>query len=182
MAEEWPKIRAQRTTPVSPWIKLIEREVEFSPGAMPEFYHAVGQADYLAIVAVTPARKIPIVRQFRPAVEAFTWELPAGHVEYNDPTESCRRELLEETGLPARSLILMGKTSPCTGRLSNRIYSFFVEAGDQISPFVAEPGLSVKMVDPAELVALIKDGEFLSQLHLGALMLAELQGYLQLPR
>src|SRR5262249_55408989 len=173
---------AQRTTPVSPWIKLIEREVEFSPGATPELYHAVGQADYLAIVAVTPARKIPIVRQFRPAVEAFTWELPAGHVEYNDPTESCPRELLEEPGLPARSLILMGKTSPCTGRLSNRIYSFFVEAGDQISPFVAEPGLSVKMVDPAELVALIKDGEFVSQLHLGALMLAELQGYLQLPR
>jgi ADP-ribose pyrophosphatase len=182
MAEEWPKIRAQRTTLVSPWMKVIEREVEFSPGAAPELYHAVGQADYLAIVAVTPARKIPIVRQFRPAVEAFTWELPAGLVEHNDPAESCRRELLEETGLQARSVTLMGKASPCTGRLSNRIYSFFVEAGDSIEPFIAEPGLTVKMVDPAELVALIEGGEFVSQLHLGALMLAGLHGYLQLPR
>ena len=182
MAEEWPKIRARRTTSVSPWMAVIERQVEFSPGGAPELYHAVGQADYLAIVAVTPARKIPIVRQFRPAVEAFTWELPAGLVENEEPAEACRRELLEETGLRARSVTLMGKALPCTGRLSNRIYSFFVEAGDQIDPFLAEPGLSVKMVDPAELVALIKAGEFVSQLHLGALMLAEMQAFLQLSR
>jgi 8-oxo-dGTP pyrophosphatase MutT (NUDIX family) len=182
MPEEWPKICARRTTPVSPWVAVIEREVEFSPGVAPELYHAVGQADYLAIVAVTPARKIPIVRQFRPAVEAFTWELPAGLVENEEPAETCRRELLEETGLPALSVTLMGVTSPCTGRLSNRVYSYFVEAGDPIDAFVAEPGLSVKMVDAAELAALIKSGNFASQLHLGALMLAELHSFLHLPR
>ena len=122
------------------------------------------------------------VTRARPAVEAFTWELPAGLVENEEPAETCRRELLEETGLPALSVTLMGVTSPCTGRLSNRVYSYFVEAGDPIDAFVAEPGLSVKMVDAAELAALIKSGNFASQLHLGALMLAELHSFLHLPR
>ena len=38
------------------------------------------------------------MRQYRPALEAFTWELPAGLVDPGeDPAETCRRELMEET-------------------------------------------------------------------------------------
>jgi hypothetical protein len=38
------------------------------------------------------------------------------------------------------------------------------------------------LVKPAELARLIRDGEFMSQLHIGALLLAELHGFLTLPR
>jgi len=62
-------------------MSIIAREVEFSPGEAPQTYHAVSQQDYLAILALTPDGRIPIVRQFRPALEAFTWELPAGLLE-----------------------------------------------------------------------------------------------------
>ena len=42
----------------------------------------------------TPAGKIPIVRQFRPAIEDFAWELPAGLVEPGEkPMDCARREL-----------------------------------------------------------------------------------------
>jgi hypothetical protein len=37
-------------------------------------------------------------------------------------------------------------------------------------------------VTPAEIVRLIRSGVFLSQLHIGALLLAELNGFLALPR
>jgi hypothetical protein len=33
MAEDWPKIKTRRTTRVSPWMAIIDREVEFAPGA-----------------------------------------------------------------------------------------------------------------------------------------------------
>ena len=99
---DWPKIKSRRTTKVSPWMEIIEREVEFAPGAPTELYHAVGQQDYIAIVALTPDGKIPIVRQYRPALERFTWELPAGLVDKGEAAaDTCRRELLEETGYPA---------------------------------------------------------------------------------
>ena len=93
MAEEWPKIRARQTTTISPWMDVIAREVEFAPGATPQIYHAVGQQDYLAILARTPDGRIPIVRQYRPAFECFTWELPAGLVERGeDPAAAATRE------------------------------------------------------------------------------------------
>jgi ADP-ribose pyrophosphatase len=168
---------------VSPWMSLIERDVEFAPNGMVETYHAVGQPDYISIVAVTPDRMIPIVRQFRPAMECFTWELPAGLLEEGeDPVESCRRELLEETGFPARTVTPLGITAPCTGRLSNRMHSFFVETEEHGVDVTPESGLTVTLVSPTGLVRLIAAGEFISQLHLGTLLLAELHSLLELPR
>jgi ADP-ribose pyrophosphatase len=180
---KWPRIRARRTTAVSPWMSVIAREVEFSRGGPVELYHAVEQADYIAIVALTRGGKIPIVQQYRPALEAFAWELPAGLVERGEkPADCARRELLEETGLTVRVIHELGETSPCTGRLNNRIHSFFVEAGTRIASFKPEAGMRVKLVSAAEIARLIRTGGFKSQLHIGALLLAELHGFLALPR
>jgi 8-oxo-dGTP pyrophosphatase MutT (NUDIX family) len=181
MAEDWPKIKTRRTTTISPWVAIIEREVEFAPGAAAEFYHAVGQQDYIAIVARTPDDKIPIVRQYRPALERFTWELPAGMVEKGEAAaDCCRRELLEETGFPAKSVQALGTYAPCTARLSNHIHSFFVAAGPNDETHKAEPGIEVRLVTPAELAALILTGEFVLQLHIGAILLAGMRGYLDM--
>jgi ADP-ribose pyrophosphatase len=180
MSEGWPKITARQIIPVSPWMEVIARDVEFSPGRT-EVYHAVKQQDYLAIVARTPSGHFPLVRQYRPALEAFTWELPAGLVDPGeDPAEGCRRELMEETGYPTRAIHPLGITAPCSGRLSNRIHSYFVETGERVEPFVPEPGIEVRLATAAELTSMMKSGEFVSQLHLGALMLAEVRSFISL--
>jgi 8-oxo-dGTP pyrophosphatase MutT (NUDIX family) len=98
------------------------------------------------------------------------------------PSDCARRELMEETGLAARAIHRLGTTSPCTGRLNNRIHSFFVEAGERVASVAPEPGLQMKLVRPAEIVRLIRGGRFPSQLHIGALLLAELAGFIVLPR
>jgi ADP-ribose pyrophosphatase len=181
MDEQWPKIKSRQTIKISPWVDIIAREVEFSPGEPTQLYHAVGQLDYLAIVALTPDGRFPIVRQYRPALEAFTWELPAGLAELGeDPAEGCRREMLEETGYPTRVIHPLGTAAACTGRLSNRIHSYFLQTGERIDNFVPEPGLSVELATPSELMAMIKSGEFIQQMHLGALLLAELRSFIVL--
>ena len=121
------------------------------------------------------------MRQYRPALEAFTWELPAGLAEPGeDPAEGCRREMLEETGYPTRVIHPLGIAAACTGRLSNRIHSYFLQTGERIENFVPEPGLSVELATPSELMAMIKSGEFIQQMHLGALLLAELRSFIVL--
>jgi ADP-ribose pyrophosphatase len=181
MDEKWPKVKSRQSIKISPWVDVIAREVEFSPGEPAEVYHAVGQPDYLAIVARTPDGRYPIVRQYRPALEEFTWELPAGLVDRGeDPAAACRRELLEETGYTSRAIFPLGTAAACTGRLSNRIHSYFVETGERVEDFKPEKGISVELVTSVQLVSMIKSSEFVLQLHTGALLLAQLRSFIAL--
>jgi ADP-ribose pyrophosphatase len=181
MDQQWPRITSRETMAISPWVDIVAREVEFAPGEPPQIYHSVAQLDYLAIVALTPDGRFPIVRQYRPALEMFTWELPAGLAELGeDHREGCKRELLEETGYPTLAIHPLGSAAPCTGRLSNRIHSFFLQTGERIDDFAPEPGLSADLATPAELIAMIKSGEFIQQVHLGALLLAQLRSFISL--
>jgi 8-oxo-dGTP pyrophosphatase MutT (NUDIX family) len=176
---DWPKIISRRRSRISPWIEIIEREVEFASGAKPELYHALGQQDYLAVVALTPDGTLPIVRQYRPALEAYTWELPAGLVDPGeDVSAAAARELEEETGLKAQNVHPLGAYAPCTARLSNRVHTFFVEAAPDGAK--AETGIEVRLVSPEDLARLIRSGEFVLQLHVGALLLAGMAGFIDL--
>jgi ADP-ribose pyrophosphatase len=182
MTRTWPKIRSRQVTTVSPWMDIIAREVEFAPDSEPQIYHAVGQMDYLAIVALTSDGRIPIVHQYRPAIEAFTWELPAGLIEPGEePAEAAKRELLEETGYSTVAIHSLGVGAACTGRLSNYMHSFFVEAGPVAQNFEPESGIKIATCTPSELMAMVRAGEFPLQLHLGALFLAQMRSFLTLP-
>jgi 8-oxo-dGTP pyrophosphatase MutT (NUDIX family) len=178
----WPKIVNRITTEVSPWVDLVAREVEFSPGAEPQLYHSVATFDYVIVLAVTPDGRIPLVRQYRPAVEEFTLEFPAGIVDSGeDPAVTASRELLEETGLPTESIHLLAVNKTDAGRLSNRVHSYFVQTGPRLPDFEPEAGLAVRLVTSSELVRLIREGEFDAQANLGTLLLAVLLGHLKLP-
>jgi 8-oxo-dGTP pyrophosphatase MutT (NUDIX family) len=96
--------------------------------------------------------------------------------ENEDPAKAMARELLEETGYTTASITLIGKTATCASRISNCMYSFFIRAGERVSEFVEEPGVSVSLATPGELRDLIRSGEFSEQAHLGVLALAMAEG------
>jgi ADP-ribose pyrophosphatase len=179
MVDSWPKLTGSKRIPVSPWLEVVARDVQFSPEAPVETYYAVAQPNYAAAVAVTPERRILLVRQYRPAIERFSLELPAGTLDENEgPADAMTRELLEETGHPTRAITLIGKTATCSNRIDNSMYSFFIEAGERVQGFVEEPGVSVRSVSPGELRASILSGEFAEQTHLGVIALAVCKGFI----
>ncbi len=145
-------------------------------------YYAVDLADYVSIVALTVDDQLLLVRQFRPAVETFTLELPAGCVEPNEKPEACaRRELLEETGYEAGQLEELGCLIPDTGRLCNRLYCFYAEnlarpeAGHR-----AEAGVELVYCPLTDVVNWILEGRLSHSLHLAALFLASLRGKIRI--
>jgi ADP-ribose pyrophosphatase len=183
MSQEWPKITSRDILTLSPWTKVIVREVEFAAGAKPQTYHALGQHDYLTIVAVTPDGRIPLVRQYRPATESFTLELPAGLLEPGEePAAASARELLEETGYPAKSVHWLGTSHACTARMSNQVHSFYIETGPKVTDFRPEEGIEMMLATPAEFADLILAQQFKEQMQLGTVLLAQLRGFLRLPR
>lgn len=179
MSKAWPRILSRSTTRISPWVELIEREVEFRKGEPPERYHAVMLADYVVILAVTGEGRFPLVHQYRPAIEGFTWELPSGMVDEGEsPLETCRRELLEETGFVARAIHDLGTTWVDVGRMSNRLHAFFVLAGELSPDFVPEPGIEVFLETPEELARSITSGRLAMQFQAGVVLQAVLRGHL----
>jgi ADP-ribose pyrophosphatase len=173
-----PRIIKRTETRVSPWVGLVAKEVLVAPSLPSETYHSLALADYVAIVARLPDGRLPIVRQFRPAVDCEPWELPAGLLEPNERAEhAAGRELLEETGAVPLNVFDLGTYLPDTGRLENRIRIFGIEAAPPASDFLPEPGMSVALVPPSQLGAMIRAGEFNHMLHVGALAIAELRGF-----
>lgn len=82
--------------------KTAQREIVKHPGAV-------------AVIAVTPEKKIVLVEQFRKALERVLAEIPAGKLENGeDPCDTAMRELEEETGYSCKSLELVASfyTSP----------------------------------------------------------------------
>lgn len=181
MSKEWPKVLSRRGTRLSPWVEVIEREVQFSAAETAQTYHGLGLPDYVTVVAVTQEGKFPLVRQFRPAIEDFTWELPSGLVDEGEsPAATCVRELREETGFDAVSVHELGVTWVDVGRLDNHLHAFFVVAGERAADFAAERGLEISMVTASELVELIKSDRLAMQIHVGVVLQAVLRGYLNL--
>src|SRR6185437_549137 len=143
----------------------------------PPFY-SLKLPDYAAIVALTDERKVLTVRQYRPALERYTLELPSGLVDAGEQTaESAARELLEETGYRAASVELLGPLFPDNGRLGNRIWNCFAE-GVVKAGVEPEAGIEVQAYDIAELLQMTAEGTFDHSLHVAALLLAQLRGKL----
>jgi ADP-ribose pyrophosphatase len=158
---------------VTPWFQLVSKRVagESAP------YYALRVQDYVCVVAFTDQDELVLVRQYRPAVERHTLELPSGHVEPNEPpAESARRELAEECGLDAPRLELLGTLISDSGRNENKIWCYLAA---KVSPlgaaYVPEPGVERILVPRVKLPELIATAEFDHALHMGALMLAVLR-------
>ncbi len=134
----------------------------------------------MAILAITSDGRFPLVRQYRPAIEAFTWELPAGLIDGDEPPgETCRRELREETGYVAGRLHALGKAVVEAGRLGNSLHGFFVEIDGRDEAHVPEAGVETALVTASDFREWIVSGRFPMQIHVGVVLQAILRGYLK---
>ena len=155
---------------VTPWFELISKRVKGSPDP----YYSLRMQDYVAVVAFTEQEELILIRQYRPAVDRCTLELPCGHVEENEaPAESAQRELAEESGFHATQLELLGTLLSDTGRHENRLWCYYAKSATPVSTgYTPESGLERLFVPRSALPQLMVNGEFDHALHLAAFMLA----------
>ena len=163
--------RRSRRAFSTPWFELVAKEVEGSDGP----YYSMRMPDYVTVVPVTPKGELVLVRQLRPAVEEYTLELPAGHVEPNlSPEESARLESAhEEAGYVAPLLKPIGTLASDTGRNQNRMWCYLAEGVTPAASWTPEPGVDVVLVPISELRGMIgMSGAFPHALHIAVFLLA----------
>ena len=98
------------------------------------FYRIVAP-DWINVIPLTAEGEVLLVRQYRFGTEDFTLEIPGGMCDPGEqPLESARRELLEETGYSAASWRSLGAVHPNPALQPNRCHSFLARDLTRVGP------------------------------------------------
>ena len=164
------RIKKSKTVYSNAWLSVVSKTLRNGePGA----YYSLKLQDYVTVLAMTRSREVLLVRQYRPAVEKNTIELPSGHVDAGEtPSVAARRELLEETGFKAGHLTELGCLYTDSGRLGNRLWCFFAGDVKLAKGSKPEPGVGRLRVSEAAFVKMIRGGRFGHALNLAVVAMA----------
>jgi ADP-ribose pyrophosphatase len=149
----------------SPEGTSFSREVVRHPGAV-------------AVVPVTASAHVMLVRQYRGALDGALLEVPAGtrDVEGEAPELTAARELEEEVGVRARSLVLMTAMVNSPG-FSDQVTHLYLasdlEAVPQRRSGEEELHMDVVELPLADAVAMVERGDIVDAQTIIGLLLAE---------
>ena len=138
---------------------LIHRRVQLPEGISMKI-DIICHPGAAAIVPMLDESCVIMIRQFRHALGAWIWEIPAGTLSpREDPMECARRELVEETGFEAGCLEKVGEIIPVPDYSNDIIHIFLATNLRQVSQALEEDEiLEVRKVSISSALEMIKTG------------------------
>ncbi len=108
-------------------LSLMTKEVRLPNGYMVRL-EMIEHPGAALIVPFLSRNRILILKQFRPVIGSYIYELPAGTLNKGESPLSCaRREIVEETGFSAARFTLLGKIYPVPGYSTEKITIYKAE-------------------------------------------------------
>ena len=151
-------------TVLATWCITVQRANFLDPEGVPFERDIVRHPGAVAVVAVTEDRSVVLVRQYRPAVDRWLLEVPAGtrDVDGELPELTARRELAEEVGYEAGSLDLLTRTALTPG-FCDQISHVYLATGLRSVPTdrhgAEERHMEVVLLPLDRFDAMVDDGE-----------------------
>jgi len=166
----------RRTVFQTEWFNIEQETFEHIKSLKGKPYYRINSPDGVIILAITETDEMVLVKQFRPALNQYTLEFPAGSIcETESPQEAAARELYEETGYVCKALKYLGAGRIMMNRHTCREFAFMGTGAVKDPNFKSEDGVEVVLVKPADFKELVLSGQFEQLASLGLLVLADWQ-------
>jgi ADP-ribose pyrophosphatase len=108
-------------------LRLFEKKV-ILPNKMVVTLEIVKHPGAALIIPFISRTEMIFLKQFRPVIGGYLYELPAGTLEEDESPLACaKREILEETGFSAQDFTYFGYIYPVPGYSTEKIYIFKAE-------------------------------------------------------
>ncbi|HEX9366838.1 MAG TPA: NUDIX hydrolase [Vicinamibacterales bacterium] len=141
----------------------IDRDRVKMPNGRTVTVDVVRHAQSVVLVPVPEPGKVILVRQYRYAVNAFLWELPAGSVDEGEsPEEAARRECHEEIGLVPATIVRLGAMYPTPGYCDEEMVFFRLsglETTDEKAAQDEDEDIEVKVFELRDARDMVRSGE-----------------------
>jgi len=145
----------------NPWFQINQNDVIRPDGSLGQYFILETKGASVFVVVVNTQNEVLLIGQERYANGTFSWEIPGGNSEGEDPLHAAKRELVEETGVEAKTWINLGISYPMNGLSSEKSYTFIAKDITQntINHQLEEGITRSQWVTPAKAFEMIKKGE-----------------------
>ena len=155
----------------TPFFSIEESLIPHDNG---QSYYRMRTDDSVIICILDNADRFLLVEQWRPNIESYTLEFPAGAIESEENHfQAALRELEEETGFSA-TLLYLGPCRLMMNRLTSKEHLFFGLGATAVETKLREQNVQIKKIHRERFLRLVADGEFEQIAALGLLARASI--------
>lgn len=144
------------------YFKLFQETCETHTGRVIDDYFIFQQHDVALVFAITPAKQVVVVRQYKHGIRDIDLEIPAGGIHDGEkPEAGARRELREETGYTAPEFVLVATHQRGTSNQNTRDFVFVAKDAVLEGPprFDENEQIETELVSLTEIRQKVKSGE-----------------------
>jgi ADP-ribose pyrophosphatase len=137
-------------------------------------YYRLNGPDSVICCVMNELGEFMMVRQFRPNLEKYTIEFPAGEIDPGEtPFQAAKREISEELAVDCR-MISLGNYLLMMNRTNIKNHLFFCLSTATLMCHAPEEGIEQIILSRADFKCLIRRGDYFQLAGLGILQLASL--------
>ena len=152
-----PKVKSKKLA------EIYLEEIKFNNGTEVH-YVSFKSPESVAVLPILDEQTIILVKQFRYAINEYSWEIPAGGINKSETNiDAAKRELEEETCYSSENLDFISSFYPSNAMSNEQIHiysaSFLVKETNGLKKEILEKDLEVKSFSFSNLMEMINAGK-----------------------